>query len=266
MPLRREGLSGRIRVGLACSRVRRRQAAKAIQGGVPGGHQRRDRHDSKRTAASAFCEVKKAYKLYRVAGGRGGDAVVTDVAAERSIPDRDYEQVQRFIERFASILADSGWGRMPARVFVALLATDSGKLTAAELAELLRVSPGAISGAVRYLVQLNMIRKEREPDARRDHYIVHEDTWYEATVRSEQLMERWSGATRDGVEALGRHTPAGRRMAETLAFIEFLQDEVPALLEKWNAQKAELRERLADEDVATTDVASSGEAGQQESA
>ena len=44
------------------------------------------------------------------------------------MPDQD--AVARFVERFAGGLADAGMPRMPARVFVALLATDSGRLTA----------------------------------------------------------------------------------------------------------------------------------------
>ena len=43
----------------------------------------------------------------------------------------------------------------------------------------------------------------------------------------------WARAVRDGVAALGPDTPAGRRLAETLAFFEFLQAEMPALLERW---------------------------------
>ena len=46
---------------------------------------------------------------------------------------------------------------MPARVFAALLIAPDARLTAAELAERLQVSPAAISGAVRYLVQVRMV-------------------------------------------------------------------------------------------------------------
>ena len=88
---------------------------------------------------------------------------------------RDGAAVQRFIERFALDLAASGMPRMPARVFAGLLSTDSGSLTAGELAGLLQVSPASISGAVRYLEQLNLIVRQREPGSRRDHYAVDED-------------------------------------------------------------------------------------------
>ncbi|WP_081685859.1 GbsR/MarR family transcriptional regulator [Candidatus Solirubrobacter pratensis] len=126
---------------------------------------------------------------------------------------------------------------MPSRVFASILASDAGRLTAAELSERLQVSPAAISGAVRYLMQVDLLVRAREPGSRRDVYAVRDDAWYEAVVRRERLLELWSRATREGIEALGRETPAGARLAETLAFFEFLQAEMPALLERWRASR-----------------------------
>jgi predicted transcriptional regulator len=160
--------------------------------------------------------------------------------ADGQVERRDPEAVLRFIERYASGLADAGMARMPARVFVALLATDSGRLTAAELAELLRVSPAAISGAVRYLVQVNVVAREREPGSRRDYYRVHDDAWYEAALHRDRLLARWESSVREGIDALGADTPAGARLNETLAFYEFVHEEVPAMLARWRERKAEL--------------------------
>ena len=77
--------------------------------------------------------------------------------------ERNEQAVRPFIERFASVLVEAGVPPMPARVFSALLVTDSGRLTAAELTELLGASPAGISGAVRYLEQVGMIGRQREP-------------------------------------------------------------------------------------------------------
>jgi DNA-binding transcriptional regulator GbsR (MarR family) len=150
---------------------------------------------------------------------------------------RDPAAVSRFVETFASAFVDAGVPRMPSRVFAAILASDAGRLTAAELADQLQASPAAISGAVRYLIQVSLIVREREPGSRRDVYAVGDDGWYEAIVRRERLLELWARAVRDGVAALGPDTPAGRRLAETLAFFEFLQAEMPALLERWRAAR-----------------------------
>jgi DNA-binding transcriptional regulator GbsR (MarR family) len=165
------------------------------------------------------------------------------VVTRRSRHERDQQAVLGFIERFAVALTEAGFPRMPARVFAGLLATDSGRLTAADLADLLQVSPAAISGAVRYLAQVNLATREREPGSRRDYYRVHDDVWYEAIARRDQVLARWERSLREGIEVLGRDTAAGARMAETLAFFEFLQNELPPLLKRWRELKLKLHRR-----------------------
>jgi len=141
--------------------------------------------------------------------------------------------VRRFVESFASALVDAGLPQMPALVFVALLATDSGGLTAEELAAQLQVSRAAISGAVNYLSPVGLITRERQPGTRRYRYVLQDPTWFELVVRRERLLDRWITTTRDGINALGPTTPAGQRLAESLAFVEFLQREMPAMLTRW---------------------------------
>jgi DNA-binding transcriptional regulator GbsR (MarR family) len=149
---------------------------------------------------------------------------------------RNPEAVARFIERFASVMVEGGVPRMPARVFAALLTRDDGRLTSAELAALLRVSPAAVSGAVRYLEQVSLVGREREPGSRRDRYVIQHDLWYEAVLAREPLLARWERALGEGVEALGADTPAGERLEGSVAFFEFLQEEMPALLARWRAR------------------------------
>ena len=146
---------------------------------------------------------------------------------------RDEEAVRRFIERFALDLAESGMARMPARVFAALLADDDGRLTAAELAELLQASPAAISGAVRYLTQLRLVSREREPGERVDHYRVSSDTWYEAVTRRDQMIARWEQDLQEGIKAVGPDTPAGARLEENRRYFEFLRHEAPKVMARW---------------------------------
>ncbi|MFF4603572.1 GbsR/MarR family transcriptional regulator [Streptomyces sp. NPDC001339] len=151
------------------------------------------------------------------------------------------EAISTFIERFAAQLVEGGMARMPARVFACLLSSDSGVLTSAELGERLRISPAAVSGAVRYLSQVDMVSREREPGSRRDRYRVHSDQWYEAMTRREAVLSRWESTLREGVEGFGKDSPAGRRLHETVVFFEFLQKELPALLDRWRDHRDELR-------------------------
>lgn len=146
--------------------------------------------------------------------------------------------VARFVERFALLLTDSGMTRMAARVFSRLMATDSGSLTAAEIAESLRVSPAAVSGAVRYLAQVGLVAKGREPGERRDHYSVTAVSWMEAIVNRDRLLDAWVAALHDGATALGDGSPAAARLAESKRFFEFLRGEMGQVLDRWRAQEA----------------------------
>ncbi|MEU9731167.1 helix-turn-helix domain-containing protein [Streptomyces sp. NPDC048002] len=158
---------------------------------------------------------------------------------EEAEAGRDPEAVSRFVESFAAQLVEAGMQRMAARVFAALLASEEGVLTSAELGEQLRISPAAVSGAVRYLAQTRMVSREREPGSRRERYRVHGDQWYEALTSREAVLKRWEGALRDGVSSLGPETRAGRRMAETLAFFEFVEGEIGLMMERWRVQREE---------------------------
>ncbi|HZN19019.1 MAG TPA: MarR family transcriptional regulator [Micromonosporaceae bacterium] len=154
---------------------------------------------------------------------------------------RDEAAVARFVERLGASLTEAGMARMPARVFATLLASEHGRLTAAELAHRLHASPAAISGAVRALVQLGLAGRERQPGTRRDAYRVYEDVWQEAILRRDQMLARLVTMFRDGVVAVGGASPAGARLSETVAFFEFMQAEMPLLMQRWKAHQASRR-------------------------
>jgi DNA-binding transcriptional regulator GbsR (MarR family) len=152
-----------------------------------------------------------------------------------------------YIERFAAVLVAAGFPAMPARVFVALLVTDSGRLTAAELAQELRVSPAAVSGAVRYLIQLGLVHKERVPGSRRDYYRMPDDVWNDMFRLRDQVMQRWAALVREGIELLGPDTPAGQRLAGQATFFDFVSAELPEVIKRWDSYRAsgEVSERPA---------------------
>jgi DNA-binding transcriptional regulator GbsR (MarR family) len=143
-----------------------------------------------------------------------------------------------YIERFASVLVSAGFPPMPARVFVALLVTNSGRLSAAELAGMLRISPAAVSGAVRYLIQLGLVHKERVPGSRRDYYRMPGNMWDDMIRMRDQVMSRWTALVREGIDLVGADTPAGERMAEQAAFLEFATKELGQIIGRWQEYRA----------------------------
>jgi DNA-binding transcriptional regulator GbsR (MarR family) len=143
-----------------------------------------------------------------------------------------------YIERFASVLVAAGFPPMPARIFVALLVTESGRLSAAELAEVLRISPAAVSGGVRYLIQLGLVHKERVPGSRRDYYRMPGNMWDSMLRMRDQVMTRWTALVREGIGLVGPDTPAGERLAEQADFLDFVTKELSDVLERWDRHRA----------------------------
>lgn len=169
---------------------------------------------------------------------------------------------QGFLERFAMIMSESGYPRMAARVFAALLVSDDGRLTAAELAERLQVGPPAISGAVKYLMHVGMVARERDPGERRDSYRIDHVAWFTAALSSDAIFRRFEEGAREGLEVFDLDTPVGARLEETRRFFGFLRREVPQLMVKW--QEMESRDVAAAQTGEPGDAEDGGDRGQEE--
>lgn len=151
----------------------------------------------------------------------------------------DGDALLRFVERFALVLVEAGLQRMPARVFAYVLADDAEKYTANELAEGLRVSPAAISGAVRTLVQAGLLAKEREPGSRADHYRIYDDdVWSHIMAQRLPLMQRYETILEEGIEQIGP-TRGSSRLAETLDYMRFTREEMQNMQERWQKRRAQ---------------------------
>ena len=145
------------------------------------------------------------------------------------------------VEHLGGALADAGMARLPARVFAALMAQEDWRLTSAELARLLDVSPAGVSGAVRYLTQVRMIRRERERGSRRDVYVVMDDAWHDVLMQRDQIYAPILTALVEARGALGADTRAGERMQLSVEFLEFVTREMGGIAERWEEYKANRR-------------------------
>ncbi|SFJ89353.1 MarR family protein [Amycolatopsis sacchari] len=148
------------------------------------------------------------------------------------------EGAVRFAEKFGQMLTDAGMPRMPSRVFAMTLASPEGHLTAAELGAALKISPAAVSGAVRYLVQIGLLRRERPAGERRDQFVVHSDYWFEVYSHQDKLYRTLLKTLAEGIDAVGAGTRAGARLQETHDFFAFMAEEMPKLVERWRAGRA----------------------------
>ncbi|WP_374992998.1 GbsR/MarR family transcriptional regulator [Streptomyces lydicus] len=144
----------------------------------------------------------------------------------RALPQpygRDAEAVRDYQEMLTTVFMTSGLPKMMARVLGCLYTTDTGRLTAADLAQRLTVSPASISKAITFLENLDLVRRERD-ERRRERYVVDDDLWYQAMIRSARANDQFIETARQGVGILGRGTPAATRLENAARFLDFVSE------------------------------------------
>ncbi|MCV2490053.1 MarR family transcriptional regulator [Geodermatophilus sp. YIM 151500] len=152
--------------------------------------------------------------------------------------DTARRELLRYVERFALVLREAGMAPMPARVLAYALADDADRYTAADLAEGLQVSPAAISGAVRQLVQWGLLAREREPGTRSDLYVLDDqDLWSRFIGAELSTLDRFIETVAAGIDVVGLDRPGGRRLAETRNFLAFLREQLADAVRRWPAER-----------------------------
>jgi len=153
---------------------------------------------------------------------------------------KDERQLQAATEQSAALLAAAGFPRMPARVLMRLMANDTG-MTAAELAAELAASAAAISGAVRYLQQVGIIRRIAT-GTRRDRYELPGDAWYTMVTGRSPLYGALAGLAEAAALATGdTSSPAAERLDEMARFYRFIDARLPAVMDEWEEERKRQR-------------------------
>nr|WP_307568642.1 MarR family transcriptional regulator [Streptosporangium lutulentum] len=111
------------------------------------------------------------------------------------------------------------------RVLSCLCTTDTGSLTASELAQRLQVSPATISKAITFLESQGLIRRERD-ERRRERYVVDDDVWYQSMMASVRGTAQVAETARQGVGILGSGTPAATRLENIARFLDFVSESL----------------------------------------
>jgi DNA-binding transcriptional regulator GbsR (MarR family) len=153
----------------------------------------------------------------------------------------DHRTLLLAVERVAGLLTDAGMPRMASRVFAYALADDGDRYTATDFAEGLRVSPAAVSGAVRYLLDTRLLLKERVPGTRADLYRVYEDDVWSAIMTARLPMLRmWEQTVAEAAEMIGPNHRGGRRLRETEAYFRFTREEMESTIQRWKIYRKSL--------------------------
>jgi DNA-binding transcriptional ArsR family regulator len=137
----------------------------------------------------------------------------------------DDEAVRRYEETFTTILMQAGLSKMTSRVLACLYITNVGSLTAAELVQRLQVSPASVSKAIAALEGMMLVRRERD-EGRRERYVVDDDIWYQSMIHSARSNAQLAEIARQGVNVLGRDSPAAARLENVARFLDFVGESM----------------------------------------
>jgi DNA-binding transcriptional regulator GbsR (MarR family) len=152
---------------------------------------------------------------------------------------RDEQALTEMMEHSAAVLTAAGFPKMAARVLMALTVTESAGLTAAQLAARLDVSAAAISGAVRYLQTLGIVRRLSQNGSRRDVYQMPAD-WYALMVRNSPIYGVLADQADTALAALDDPADlATERLRDMAGFYRFMQGRLPRMLDEWEQIRAE---------------------------
>lgn len=158
--------------------------------------------------------------------------MATDPAAEEFTPAQ-----LAYIEDLAAIITASGIQRMPSRVYAAILVSERGSMTSAQLAATLQVSAAAVSTAVRWLTQVGMVTRRTSPGSRREHYVVDSDSLIRLITHDSNALGAWTTGFARGQEVVEPDSAAANRLAELEAFFAFLIQEMDGVMERWYARQ-----------------------------
>jgi DNA-binding transcriptional regulator YhcF (GntR family) len=160
---------------------------------------------------------RRAHRRRKVVPGQPG--------APAPAHGRDAEAVRDYEETFATVFMESGLPKMTARTLAGLYTTDTGSLTASELAGRLQVSPASVSKAIAFLESQGLVRRERD-ERRRERYVVDDDVLYQSTMASARATAHLGEIARQGVSVLGPGTPAAARLENIARFVDFVSESI----------------------------------------
>lgn len=142
-----------------------------------------------------------------------------------------------FADEIAAFFAREGMPLIAGRVIGWLLICDPPEQTAAALAEVLQVSRSSISSATRLLTPSGLVEGVRKRGEREEYFRIAADGWSRMLMRRYEQAAAFRDLTATGLAVLD-DAPAERRerLEDVHALYGFLAGELPALLQRWQAE------------------------------
>jgi DNA-binding transcriptional regulator GbsR (MarR family) len=147
-----------------------------------------------------------------------------------------------FVEEMGQVLASYGMTPMAGRMWGWLLICDPPEQTAAEIAEALRASRGAISGTARILAGAGFIKRATRRGDRREYFSAPPEALESMLGSATQVYRRLRQMAERGLQALDARPEADRaRLQEFHDVLEFIEREVPRVIDDFIRRRAQAR-------------------------
>lgn len=162
----------------------------------------------------------------------------------RGTPEQDAEAMA-FVEDVAVFFEPEGLPKTVGRVIGWLLICDPPEQSPAQLAEALGVSRSSISSATRMLTPSGLVERVGRRGHREDYYRIRPDAWAAMLRRRAERTTDFRALTTRGLALLAdAPEPRRNRLEHVDALYRFLEREMPAVFERWEAtQQTETGDR-----------------------
>jgi len=148
---------------------------------------------------------------------------------------------RRYAEEFGVVGESMGMPRMNGRLLGWMLICDPPGQSLTDLARSLGVSRASISIATRLLQANGLIRRAVEPGSRGYRFELEPEVFMQ--MRADVQFGALRALLERGIAIVGdENDPRAARLREARDFYAFVEREVPALIERYRAERAQGRE------------------------
>jgi DNA-binding MarR family transcriptional regulator len=144
-----------------------------------------------------------------------------------------------FVEEMGQALASYGMTPMAGRMWGWLLICEPPEQTAADLAQALQASKGAISGTARLLTSAGMIRRGTRRGDRREYFSAPPEALETFLANAGQIYRHFRGIADRGLASIADRPPESRaRLQEMRDVFAFVEREVPVVIDRFLQDRA----------------------------
>lgn len=144
-----------------------------------------------------------------------------------------------FVEEMGQYLASYGMTPMAGRMWGWLLICEPAEQTAAQIAEALEASRGAISGTARILASAGMIRRTTRPGDRKEYFSAPPEALDSMLTSASATYRRLREIAERGLAGIRDESPSARaRLEEFRDVIAFIERELPLVIDRFFSERA----------------------------